>query len=72
MGRRRDVAIGQRYQPIDTTALWEVFELTKDAIGIQHARVVRVGEPTEVKMIAVSALKDPRLYRPLAEGGESA
>ncbi len=71
MTRRRDVVSGQRFQPISSTAVWEVRELTRDAAGIQHARLSRLGDPTAVKMIAVSALRDPRLYR-LVPGEEPA
>lgn len=60
---RRDVNAGQRYQPIDSSAVWEVREMVKDAEGIGHARLVKVSDPTVVKMISVSALKDNRLYK---------
>lgn len=68
MSRRREIVPGQRYQPTDSTAVWEVLELTQDGAGIQHARLVRAGDPTATKMISASALKDPRLYRLLPEG----
>lgn len=60
---RRDVSAGQKYQPIDSSAVWEVREMVKDAEGIGHARLVKVGDPTVVKMISISALKDSRLYK---------
>lgn len=60
---RREVLASQRYQPTDSTAVWEVRELVKDAEGITHARLMKVGDPTAVKMISVSALKDARLYK---------
>lgn len=41
--------------------------LKPDAEGIAHARLVRVGDLTAAKTISVNALKDPRLYRPVAE-----
>lgn len=63
---RREVVTGQRYQPVDSTAQWEVRELVKDAEGITHARLVRVGDPTNFKTLSVTALKDARLYRLLA------
>lgn len=71
---RREVAAGQRYQPTDSTVLWEVRELVKDSEGIQHARLMRVGDPTAVKTISVSALRDSRLYRlmPAPSGDQSA
>lgn len=67
---RREVSPGQRYQPIDSTAVWEVREMLKDAEGIGHARLAKVGDPTVVKMISVSALRDNRLYR-LLSGSDS-
>jgi hypothetical protein len=64
---RREVQIGQRYQPTDSTSVWEVRDMTKDAEGIAHARLVKAGDPTAVKMISASALNDPRLYRLLPD-----
>ena len=68
---RREVAAGQRYQPVGSSAEWEVRELVKDGEGIVHARMVRVGDNSAHKMISSSALRDPRLYRLVAgtEGG---
>ncbi|MGE5504234.1 MAG: hypothetical protein ACM31L_07400 [Actinomycetota bacterium] len=68
---RREVQPGQRYQQDHSSSVWEVRELTRDGEGIAHARIMRVGDPTSVKMISVSALKDPRLYRllPPADAG---
>lgn len=60
---RREVVTGQRYQPTDSSAVWEVRELVKDAEGIIHARMVKVGDPTALKMISASALRDGRLYK---------
>ena len=64
---RREVQPGQRYRQTDSTSIWEVFDLKSDSEGIAHARLVRVGDATAAKTIAVTALKDPRLYRPVAE-----
>lgn len=60
---RREVSAGQKYQPTDSTSVWEVRELVKDAEGIVHARLMKVGDATVIKMISVSALKDARLYK---------
>ncbi|MBX9635109.1 MAG: hypothetical protein K2X44_09025 [Magnetospirillum sp.] len=60
---RREVLAGQRYQPTDSTSVWEVREMVKDSEGIIHARLMKVGDNTAVKMISVSALKDARLYK---------
>lgn len=64
---RRDVQPGQKFQQADSTSVWEVMEMTKDGEGIAHARLVRVGDATAVKMISVSALRDPRLYKQVGE-----
>jgi hypothetical protein len=60
---RREVLAGQKYQPTDSTSVWEVREMVKDAEGITHARLMKVGDPTAIKMISISALKDARLYK---------
>lgn len=60
---RREVAPGQKYQPTDSTAAWEVREIVKDAEGIPHARLMRVGDATATKTISARALTDTRLYR---------
>lgn len=64
---RRDIQAGQKYQQTDSSATWEVMDLTKDGEGIAHARLTKVGDPTAIKMIALSALRDQRLYRFVAE-----
>lgn len=60
---RRDVVAGQRYQPTDSSSVWEVREMVTDAEGITHARLMKVTDPTAIKMISVSALRDARLYK---------
>ncbi|MEW5728082.1 MAG: hypothetical protein AB1918_09675 [Pseudomonadota bacterium] len=60
---RREIAPGQKYQPTDSNAAWEVREIVKDAEGIPHARLSKVGDPTAIKTISARALTDPRLYR---------
>lgn len=68
---RREVVAGQRYQPVDSSTQWEVRELVKDAEGIVHARLARVGDPTQVKTLSVVALKDARLYKLMAPVAEN-
>ena len=60
---RREVESGQKYRPPGASATWVVVDLTQDAEGIAHARLVRADDSTALKMISVSALKDPRLYK---------
>jgi hypothetical protein len=64
---RREVQPGQKYQQTEASSVWAVIDLTKDGEGIVHARLQRVGDATAVKMISVSALKDPRLYKLVGE-----
>ncbi len=60
---RREVQTGQRFQQVDSSSVWEVVDIVKDAEGIAHARMVRVGDPNTRKTISVMALRDNRLYR---------
>ena len=50
---RSDVEPGQRFKY--SGVAWEVVELCS-LNGIPHVRIVRVGDPNELKLIAVSAL----------------
>ena len=50
---RSDVEPGQRFK--QNGVAWEVVEL-RSLNGIPHVRIVRVGHPTELKLISVSAL----------------
>ncbi len=49
---RSDVEPGQRFK--QNGVEWEVVELWSLS-GIPHVRIVRVGDPTELKLISVSA-----------------
>ena len=50
---RSDVEPGQRFK--HNGVAWEVVEL-RSLNGIPHIRIVRVGDPNELKLISVSAL----------------
>jgi hypothetical protein len=50
---RTDVEPGQRFK--HNGVAWEAVEL-RSLNGIPHVRIVRVGDPTELKLISVSAL----------------
>ncbi len=50
---RSDVEPGQRFK--QNGVAWEAVEL-RSLNGIPHVRIVRVGDPTELKLISVSAL----------------
>ena len=60
---RREVQPGQQYQQVGSTAVWQVVDIAKDAEGIAHARLVRVGDATSRKTLSLVALKDSRLFR---------
>ncbi|WP_142849688.1 hypothetical protein [Telmatospirillum sp. J64-1] len=60
---RRDIQQGQHYRKMDADSVWEVIGLTDDREGIRHARLARVGDPSNIKMISVSALRDSKLYK---------
>jgi len=50
---RSDVEPGQRFK--HNGVAWEVVDL-RSLNGIPHVRIVRVSDPNELKLIAVSAL----------------
>ncbi len=50
---RSDVEPGQRFK--QNGVAWEAVEFCS-LNGIPHVRIVRVGDPTELKLISVSAL----------------
>jgi hypothetical protein len=60
---RREVEPGQKYRQPGGSAVWLVVDLTSDAEGIPHARLVRSDDSTVVKMISISALKDAKMYK---------
>lgn len=60
---RREVQPGQRFQQVDSSSQWEVVDIAKDAEGIQHARLIRVGDATSRKTLSLVALRDTRLYK---------
>ncbi len=60
---RREVEPGQKYRQTGGSATWLVVDLTQDAEGMPHARLVRGDDSTVVKMISTSALKDSKLYK---------
>ncbi len=50
---RSDVEPGQRFKK--NAVVWEAVELCS-LNGIPHVRIVRIGDPTELKLISASAL----------------
>lgn len=64
---RFEIQPGQKYRPTDSSSVWEVRDLKAEREGIAHARLVRVGDATAAKTIAVTALRDPRFYQPVED-----
>jgi len=65
---RREIEPGQKYRQPGGSALWVVMDVVSDGEGIAHARLVRGDDPTSVKMISCSALKDGKLFRLVEDG----
>ena len=56
--------VGRRYVATGASSTeWVVTDELSDSTGIPHVRLLKSGEPSTSKLIAVSALKDKRLYR---------
>jgi hypothetical protein len=64
--RETKVSRGQRFQKADGTGI--VFEVTElvDRASMPHARLSRLDNPSEERVIAVVALLDKRLFVPAA------
>ncbi len=61
MSVRSDVEPGQRFKY--SGVAWEVVELCSLS-GIPHVRIVRIGDPTELKLISVIALLERYDFAP--------
>jgi hypothetical protein len=56
--------MGRRYVATDApTTEWVVDDEVQTDTNVPHVRLLKSGEPSTSKLIAVSALKDKRLYR---------
>lgn len=56
------VSRGQRFQKADGTGIvFEVIDLVERS-GMPHARLSRLDNPTEERVIAIAALRDKRLF----------
>ena len=67
--RETKVSRGQRFQKADGTGIvFEVIELV-DRSGMPHARLSRLDNPSEERVIATVALTDKRLFV-AASGGD--
>ncbi len=56
--------IGRSYVAIDApSTVWVVTDEVQTDTNVPHVRLLKSGEPSTSKLIAVNALKDKRLYR---------
>lgn len=66
--RETKVSRGQRFQKADGTGIvFEVIELV-DRANMPHARLARMDNPGEERVIAIVALLDKRLFAPASAG----
>jgi hypothetical protein len=66
---KRTVETGQRYRDVKpgrfgrfSTSDWIVEAVQTDALGIRHARLVSVADPSERKTLAAEVLVDPARF----------
>lgn len=70
---RREIRIGQIYQPTEATFLgtrtlvWTVTALYTGTDGLAYARLVNAADPTMTKTLGVDVLADPRRFTLRAE-----
>ncbi len=56
--------VGQRYVAADgPSTVWVVIAKVEMGMNVPHVRLRMSNEPSTMKLIAVSALEDERLYR---------
>lgn len=66
--REKSVSRGQCFQKADGTGIvFKVIELV-DRAHMPHARLSRLDNPSEERVIAVTALRDKRLFVPASAG----
>lgn len=66
--RETKISRGQRFQKADGTGIvFEVIELVERA-NMPHARLSRADNPAEVRVFALTALLDKRMFVPASTG----
>lgn len=61
--KTQDVKIGQRFRKRDRTAqVWEVVAIGAAHDPIPHVRLIREGDPSDIKVVSVVALIDSSYY----------
>jgi hypothetical protein len=67
------VRVGECYQRNDATHfVWQVVELYTPRKEQPHARVCLTSDPSDQRLISVSALRDNRLFRQVIEDSRNA
>ena len=62
-----EIEVGQRFCKTGAFhSVWQVTALFADGSGVIHARLSNRVDPTVVKLISERALRNPRLYLPVA------
>jgi hypothetical protein len=63
---RIQVGVGQEYVKLDAGPdPWQVLSIFAGPGDVPHARIVRVTQPGEVRVVALAALVDRHRYRPI-------
>ena len=66
MMRNQNIESGQRYRALDGF-LWSVDGLARTNDQLPHVKLIGITDPTAIKVIALNALLDRRLYNVVAE-----
>lgn len=66
MLRTQNVEAGQRFRALDGF-LWTVDGLARTHDHLPHVKLIGITDPTAIKVIALNALLDRRLYNVVAE-----
>lgn len=62
----RNIESGQRFRALDGF-LWAVDGLARTTDDLPHVKLVGITDPTAIKVIALNALLDRRLYSVVGE-----
>src|SRR5689334_11494104 len=66
---QQDVAAGKQYRVAGSSlSLWEVVEMIKHpGSRLEHVRIAKVRDPSDVKTVSLKVLKDRRFYEPAGD-----
>lgn len=61
--KRKDITVGDLFCKANSTNwVWKVAEFVTPAGHMPHVRLVRTNYPSDIRMFALAALKDKRLF----------